>query len=65
MGDINVKGIVAGAITWLVILFFLCNDASIGRGNDDQMLFGIICVGMLVPAWVVALVVSSMFPDKK
>lgn len=65
MGKISGVGLVAGAIAWLVIVSYTANQADCMRFNtcktDDMVLFAIIGLGMLVPSWIVASVVSDMF----
>lgn len=63
MKDISGKGYIAGFITWIVIMIFTVTQASCLKtescGGIDLLLFAIIGLGMLGPAWLVANFVSS------
>ena len=68
MKDINRIGLFVGVIAWFVIIFFSSTQVSCQKfhrcGAGDLILFGIISVGMIAPASVVALVVSIFFENK-
>ena len=65
----NTKGRVAGVVAWMIFLLWgisdlACLKASI-CGGWDLLLWSMISVGMLGPAWIVACLVSEFFEDKK
>lgn len=66
VGDFQITpaGICAAAAAWVVVMFFVASDsACLGTnscGPDDFVLFAFIGLGMLVPAGIVALVVSEV-----
>ena len=68
MEEINGKGLLAGIVTWLLIVVIASYQADClrynGCGRNDLILHAIICVGMLVPAWLVAVMVSSLTKEK-
>jgi len=68
MNNINGGGIVAGIITWLCIMWYATTQSYCLRtdtcGSGDMFLFAIIGVGMLVPAWLVAMLVSPLFESE-
>lgn len=68
MHPVNGKGFLAGAVAWLTYIFVASYRASCAEFKDcgagDLMLYSLIAVGMLMPAWLLASFVSSIFPDK-
>jgi len=64
MGKITGIGAIAGALAWLAIMLYASTKIECVKFNacdgKDLVLFAIIGLGMLVPAWVVAFLVSSM-----
>lgn len=67
MKDISPIGFVAGLIAWCVFVVIASGDASCVRnGGCDQgnlLLFSVISMGLIAPSWIVALVVSTFFPN--
>jgi len=65
MKNINMGGIVIGGIAWLSIIWYASTQISCLQtrtcSGDDLIIFAAIGVGMLGPAWLVALISSSMF----
>ncbi len=63
--DINGVGIIVGAITWIGLVWWMANEIECSRFNScdggDMVSISVISLGMLVPAWVVTILVSSMF----
>lgn len=69
MSSIDGKGVVAGIITWLIIMFFwsdmnACINSVKGCKGDDFMLSGVLSVGFLFPSWIVAYFVSNSIKTK-
>ena len=68
MEEINGKGMFAGIVAWLLIVVIASYQADCLRYNDcgrnDLILYAIISVGMLAPAWLVAVMVSSLTKEK-
>jgi hypothetical protein len=62
MGKITGLGCVAGAIAWLGIMFYASTQVSCMQfqtcSGGDLVLFAIIGMGMLAPAWIVASIFS-------
>ena len=69
MKDINRIGFIVGVIAWFTIIFFSSTQINCQKfqscGSGDLILFGIISVGMIAPASIVALVVSIFFGNKE
>lgn len=69
MRPISASGYIVGAIAWLafaVLVAFESNCAEFGECDRiDLIMNSVISLGMLWPAWVLALIVSPDFPDKK
>jgi hypothetical protein len=61
--SLNMIGLVAGAIAWFVIVVYVASDFgctfTAACGAEDLVAFGLCSVGFLMPAWIVALVVSD------
>lgn len=68
MHPINGKGFAVGAVLWLFYIVLTSHEASCAEfrdcGSGDLILASIIAVGGLFPAWVLASLVSGVFPDK-
>ena len=68
MKDINGAGWVAGAIAWIIIMWYVTTQSACLKTNScdggDMILFAIIGIGMLAPAWIAASVVSIFFGAK-
>ena len=66
IGDYKITpaGIIAAAVSWLVVMFFLASDSpclpTSSCSADDLVLFAFLGLGMLVPAGIVALAVSEV-----
>lgn len=62
-------GVVAGVIAWLVIMFYASTQVACmtfrNCGQGDLVLFAIIGLGMLVPAWYFAKIVSFFIKIKR
>jgi hypothetical protein len=69
MGKVNGPGLIAGIISWLVIMWYAAsqseclNTKSCDGGN--LVLFAIIGIGMLAPSWIFASIVSIFFEKNK
>lgn len=67
MGKITGLGWVAGAIAWLGIMIYASTQAACMRfqtcDGGDLVLFAVIGLGMLAPAWFVASVFSLFSND--
>jgi len=65
MNRITGKGMVAGIITWLIIIWYSTTRMACLKtktcDGDDLLLFAVLSVGMLVPAGFVAFLVSEIF----
>ncbi|EEB77589.1 hypothetical protein GPB2148_1322 [marine gamma proteobacterium HTCC2148] len=63
MNKISGGGFVAGLIVWLVIVGYFSTQMACLRadscGAGDMMLAAICAVGFLVPAWLIAIIVSG------
>lgn len=57
-------GIIAGIIAWFGFCIYQANQGACLRNSscdaDDLVMFGVIAVGMIAPAAIVALVVSLL-----
>lgn len=66
MNKINKNGYIAGAIVWVLLVMMLCGKQyCIGVrscNGGDFFLFWLLSIGMLAPAWVAAVTVSSGKP---
>jgi hypothetical protein len=62
--ELNTIGIVLGFIAWLSLMIITAGDSECARnqrcGADDLVLSAIIGIGMLVPSWLLALVISNL-----
>lgn len=60
---------VVGVCAWIIFVSLWANRAECQKlgtcGTGDMVLFGIIAVSMLAPAWVAMLISSSLFGSKK
>jgi len=60
-------GVVAGCIAWFIFCVFQSGEAScvrLGRcDRGDLIVFCVVGIGMMAPAYVVALLVSTYFDD--
>lgn len=69
MGKITGFGFIAGALVWLAIMIYASTKSECVKfnvcGGKDLFLFAIIGLGMLVPAWVVAFLVSNIVNAEK
>lgn len=69
MKKITGIGLVAGIIVWLIIMWYATTQSKCLSTNscksDDLILFAIIGVGMLAPAWLAAFFVSTVFGANK
>lgn len=67
MKEINLQGIIAGACTWLALMYIMTGRISCLSQDacepSDFFLVGVIAVGLVVPSALVALVLS--FPGKR
>lgn len=65
MKKITGTGLVVGIIVWLIIMWYTTTQSECLSTNsckgDDLILFAIIGVGMLAPAWLAAFFVSTVF----
>ncbi len=65
MAEINRKGFIAGGIAWLVLVGFLPTAADCAKHANcdagDLFLHSIVTMGMLAPAWLVAVLTSELF----
>lgn len=64
MNKITGKGWIAGIISWLAIILYATTRMACLKtktcDGDDLFIFAIISVGMLVPAGIVAFLVSEI-----
>jgi hypothetical protein len=63
-GELNAPGLTAGIIAWLVIMTMVGavkGPGSIMGVGGDALVLGLIAIGMLAPAWIVASIVSVFF----
>ena len=64
MNKITGKGWIAGIITWLAIIWYATTQMACLKtktcDGEDLFLFAIISVGLLVPAGLVAFIVSEI-----
>jgi hypothetical protein len=63
-GELNGPGLTAGVIAWLVIMTIVGIEKGPGTimgVGGDALLLGLIAIGMLAPAWIVASIVSVFF----
>lgn len=61
--DLNFKGFIAGLAVWLALSWstsreMACLDSTCGPG--DLMIFGVIGVAFLAPAWIAANIISGI-----
>ena len=65
---INGKGLMVGVIAWMIIIMWFAHDVSCMKWHNcstgDFLLFAICAVGFIVPAGILASIVSSIFSDK-
>jgi hypothetical protein len=65
MPKLNGKGLIAGIVVWVGIMIYTINQTACLKTNtcdgDDLFLTAVLAIGMLAPAWIVAIVVSGMF----
>ena len=61
---INTVGLISGIIAWILIMWYATTQSECLRmdscGAGSLILFAIIGLGMLAPAWLVALFVTTM-----
>jgi hypothetical protein len=59
---INKKGFLAGIVSWVIIIIFAINQGSCvnyhGCDSGDLFLMSIIAVGMIAPAYLIAITIS-------
>jgi hypothetical protein len=64
----NTKGKLAGAIAWVIFIFWGINDSACLKagvcGDWDLLLQSIIAVGMLGPSWIIGCLVSNFLEDR-
>lgn len=66
VGDYKITpaGIAAAGVAWILMMFFLASDSACLQSSsctaDDLVLFAFIGLGTLVPAGIVAVVVSEV-----
>jgi hypothetical protein len=62
-------GFILGVIAWFIIEYFVMTENNCTKSNScgggDLLLFGILSIGNLAPAYVVMSISSIIFPDKK
>ena len=60
-------GLVAGTITWLACIGITITQLACLKtdscGGGDFFVFALIGIGMLAPAWIVAMLVSDIFGE--
>lgn len=65
MKEINGKGQIVGAIAWFVLVFYAANEGECvlyeSCGSWDLVLFALISIGFLAPAYLLAILVSDFF----
>lgn len=65
MKDLNTPGVIAGLVAWISINLYAVSQSECLRSNscggDDLMISAAIGVGLLAPAWIVALIFSGLF----
>lgn len=65
----NTKGFIAGFIAWIIFLLWGLSDSACLKsgvcGGWDLLLWSMISVGMLGPAWIIACMASEFFEDIK
>ena len=69
MRDVNRIGLIVGVIAWFAIIILTSTQVSCQKfercGAGDLIMFGIISVGMIAPAWIVAFLASIFFKEKE
>ena len=69
MDPVNGKGFVVGAVAWVTFVVLYSLHASCAEskscGAGDLILHSILSMGALFSAWMLASVVSGIFPDKQ
>ena len=65
LDDINGGGIFCGFVTWILLMFAMSSSSACIDSNScdggDLILAAMIGVGMLGPAWIVALLASPLW----
>jgi hypothetical protein len=64
---LNTVGVIAGVIAWIAIMAYYSTqkDGASKPGAEDTILTGLIALGMLAPAAIVAVAVSHVFQRQK
>jgi len=61
--DLDAKGIIAGAVVWLVLVSVMAGEFVCAKlnvcGTDDLIMNSVIAIGFVAPAWFVAHLVSG------
>jgi len=68
--DINTSGVVCGVLMWFIYIFGVisqtaCLKAGYICGGFDMLILAINAVGGLAPAYIAALIGSTVFGSKK
>jgi hypothetical protein len=68
MNEINGKGFAVGAIVWFALIFYAAQQGECVRygscGSEDLIIFSVISMGLLAPAYILARLTSDIFESK-
>jgi hypothetical protein len=63
--DLNKGGVITGIIAWFVLINVLSSAISCAETSScdggDLILFSVLAVGMVAPAWICAVIASIFF----
>jgi hypothetical protein len=63
------RGFFASVVAWFLLLVFTVFQSSCAQvsacGGFDLLIFGVVAVGLIAPAYFFGLFISTTFPDEK